>query len=98
MRSARTSCTSGMLTIAFSAWLNPPPLLSDGSTSALASNLAGFGAFGTSLIVPPIEPEPYRVPCGPRMTSTRAMSYRLGSITTLPFWAFAGAVSGVSSR
>jgi hypothetical protein len=32
-------------------------------------------------MVPPIELEPYKVPCGPRSTSTRSTSNRAGSIT-----------------
>ena len=41
-----------------------------------------------------MEPEPYKVPWGPRRISTRSTSYRLGSITTLPDWETAGGESG----
>ena len=39
-----------------------------------ASNLSVLGRFGTYLMTPPSELAPYRVPWGPRSTSTRAMS------------------------
>ena len=38
------------------------------------SVVVGSGSLWIKRTVPPTEPEPYSVPCGPRSTSTRAMS------------------------
>ncbi len=48
----------GRFTIAFSAWLKLPRSVYEGTSSAAASKCVGSGAFGTSFMVPPIEPAP----------------------------------------
>jgi hypothetical protein len=89
----------GTFSMAFSVWLNPPPDdVPEAMPSTLDARACGFGWLVTNLIVPPIEPAPYSVPCGPRSTSTRLRSKRLGSITVLPFWAIAAGVRTASSR
>ena len=42
--------------------LKPPPDVPEPMPSTEPSNLFSFGSFEMSLIVPPIEPEPYSVP------------------------------------
>src|SRR6185437_1522474 len=74
--------------------LKPPPLVPDPKALTEPSNRLNCGEWVTSFTVPPIEPEPYSVPCGPRNTSTRFRSYRSGSMTTFPTSAAAGAVRG----
>jgi hypothetical protein len=74
MRNAARPPPNGRLTMAFSAWSKPPWSVSPKTTSVEASNALRFGAFGTTLMVPPMEPDPYKVPCGPRSTSTRLRS------------------------
>ena len=67
-------------------WLKP--------VSTLASNLSRRGARVMKRIVPPIEPSPYSVPCGPRRTSIRAIST---SGTSSDRWA-SGMFNEMSSR
>src|SRR5580698_2762047 len=98
MRSATTS-PIGMLIMPL-----PPPLVLppesvwEAFMSVAASNAPSFGLLVTSLMVPPMEPAPYRVPCGPRNTSTLLRSNRSGSMTVRPLSDTADADSGVSSR
>ena len=58
MRTAAMPPPNGRLTMAFSAWLKPPPSVPPSTASAEASKLSRFGAFGTNLMVPPMEPDP----------------------------------------
>src|SRR5579862_20291 len=93
-RSASESCTTGRFSIRLPPRLKPPPTVPDAVTSAALLKLSSCGALVTSFTVPPIEPEPYSVPCGPRSTSTRERSNRSGSTTTLPLRAAAGGLRG----
>ena len=97
-RSAKTLSTSGTLNIASMPGLAPPPCVPEIDVSTFPSIICKSGSFGMSLIVPPIDPEPYSVPCGPRRTSTRFKSNRAGSMTTLPVGVKGGAVNGVSPK
>ena len=80
-----------------------PPLpraweVSEAFKSVAAANLPSSGWLVLSRMVPPMEPDPYKVPWGPRSTSTWFRSKRSGSMTVRPLSATAFAESGVSSR
>ncbi len=41
----------------------------------ITENESNVGRLGTKRMVPACAPDPYKVPCGPRRTSTRSTSY-----------------------
>ncbi len=64
MRTRHALSVSGRLTMPFSRIVHAVAAVraAEDRTAPDVSNAFGFGALGTSLIVPPMEPAPYSVP------------------------------------